>query len=169
VVNSFGVVFGCRRENGLEIGMYCPLLVFYSLILIEHLFAINLIEALHCRGGITKHTDMNRQNERGGRRKVPRTAPENDQSANTDSPRRRKVPRTAPEKRSIQVVSGAGKSPGRRQKNDQSAQTASGRSSSPNLTRKVQDWRDWTYTGSLKRHEEGQVGGSGAYHPCLLS
>ena len=72
--------------------------LFFDLEMIEHLFAINLIEALHCRGGINKHTDMNRQNERGGRRKVPRTAPENDQSAQTGSLRRRKVPRTAPEK-----------------------------------------------------------------------
>jgi hypothetical protein len=38
---------------------------------------------------------------------------------------------------------------------------------SPNLIRKVQDWRDWTYTdGSLKKHEEGQDTGSGVYHPC---
>ena len=32
--------------------------LFFDLEMIEHLFAINLIEALHCRGGINKHTDM---------------------------------------------------------------------------------------------------------------
>jgi len=73
--------------------------LFFDPEMIEHLFAINLIEALHWRGGITKHTDMSRHNERGGRRKVPRTAPENDQPAQTGSSRCRKVPRTAPEKR----------------------------------------------------------------------
>ena len=109
--------------------------LFFDPEMIEHLFAINLIEALHCRGGITKHTDMNRQNERGGRRKVPRTAPENDQSAHTGSPRRRKFPRTAPEKRSIQVVSGAGKSPGRRRKMiSPQKQVVSGARKSPGRT-----------------------------------
>ena len=39
-------------------------------------------------------------------------------------------------------------------------------SSSPNLIRKVQDWRDCTYTdGSLREQEEGQDTGSGIYHP----
>jgi ribonuclease HI len=39
---------------------------------------------------------------------------------------------------------------------------------SPNLIRKVQDWRDWTNTdGGLKKHEEGQDIGSSVYHPCL--
>ena len=41
-------------------------------------------------------------------------------------------------------------------------------SSSQNLTRKVQDWRDWTYTdGSLQKNEVGQDTGSGVYHPHL--
>ena len=41
-------------------------------------------------------------------------------------------------------------------------------SSSQNLTRKVQDWRDWIYTdGSLQKNEEGQDTGSGVYHPHL--
>ena len=35
-------------------------------------------------------------------------------------------------------------------------------SSSQNLTRKVIDWRDWTYTdGSLQKNEVGQDTGSG--------
>ena len=100
MVNSFGVVGlwvqageGTRNWFVLSVAR----VLFFDPEMIEHLFAINLIEALHCRGGITKHTDMNRQNERGGRRKVPRTAPENDQSAQTGSLRRRKVPRAAPE------------------------------------------------------------------------
>ena len=39
-------------------------------------------------------------------------------------------------------------------------------SSSQNLTRKVKDWRDWTYTdGSLQTNEVGQDTGSGVYHP----
>jgi hypothetical protein len=50
----------------------------------------------------------------------------------------------------------------------QSSDKATQNSSSPNLVRKVQDWRDWTYTdGSLKKHKEGQDTGSGVYHPCL--
>ena len=106
MVNSFGVVFGCRREKGLEIGLYCPLLVFYSLILIEHLFAINLIEALHCRGGINKHTDMNSKMKEVGAGKSPGRRRNNDQSAQTGSLRRRKVPRTVPES----PQDGAGKS-----------------------------------------------------------
>jgi len=41
-------------------------------------------------------------------------------------------------------------------------------SSSQHLTRKVRDWRDWTYTdGSLQKNEEGQDTGSGVYHPHL--
>ena len=41
-------------------------------------------------------------------------------------------------------------------------------SSSQNLTRKVKDWRDWTYTdGSLQKNEVGQNTGSGVYHPHL--
>ena len=42
-------------------------------------------------------------------------------------------------------------------------------SSSQNLiTRKVKDWRDWTYTdGSLQKNGEGQDTGSGVYHPHL--
>jgi len=41
-------------------------------------------------------------------------------------------------------------------------------SSSQNLTRKVKDWQDWTYTdGSLQKNEEGQDTGSGVYHPHL--
>jgi hypothetical protein len=41
-------------------------------------------------------------------------------------------------------------------------------SSSQNLTRKVKDWRDWTYTdGSLQKNEVGQDTGSGVYHPRL--
>ena len=39
-------------------------------------------------------------------------------------------------------------------------------SSSQNLTRKVKDWRDWTYTdGSLQKNEVGQDTGSGVYQP----
>jgi len=35
-------------------------------------------------------------------------------------------------------------------------------------TRKVKDWRDWTYTdGSLQKNEVGQDTGSGVYHPHL--
>ena len=50
----------------------------------------------------------------------------------------------------------------------QSSDEATHYSSIPNLIRKVQDWRDWTYTdGSLKKHEEGQDTGSGVYHPCF--
>jgi len=41
-------------------------------------------------------------------------------------------------------------------------------SSSQNLTHKVKDWRDWTYTdGSLQKNEVGQDTGSGVYHPHL--
>ena len=41
-------------------------------------------------------------------------------------------------------------------------------SSSPNLTRKVKGWRDWTYTDdSLQKKEVGQDTGSGVYHPHL--
>jgi ribonuclease HI len=41
-------------------------------------------------------------------------------------------------------------------------------SSSQNLTRKVEDWQDWTYTdGSLQKNEVGQDTGSGVYHPHL--
>jgi len=41
-------------------------------------------------------------------------------------------------------------------------------SSSQHLTRKVKDWRDWTYTdGSLQKNEVGQDTGSGVYHPHL--
>jgi ribonuclease HI len=41
-------------------------------------------------------------------------------------------------------------------------------SSSQNLTRKVKNWRDWTYTdGSLQKNEVGQDTGSGVYHPHL--
>ena len=42
-------------------------------------------------------------------------------------------------------------------------------SSGQNLTRKIKDWRDWTYTdGSLqKKNEVGQDTGSGVYHPHL--
>ena len=41
-------------------------------------------------------------------------------------------------------------------------------SSSRNLTRKVKDWRDWTYTdGSLQKNEVGHDTGSGVYHPPL--
>jgi ribonuclease HI len=41
-------------------------------------------------------------------------------------------------------------------------------SSSQNLTRKVKDWRDWTYTdGSLQKNEVGQDTGSGVHHPHL--
>jgi hypothetical protein len=37
---------------------------------------------------------------------------------------------------------------------------------SQNPTRKVKDWRDWTYTdGSLQENKVGQDTGSGAYHP----
>jgi len=37
--------------------------------------------------------------------------------------------------------------------------------SSQNLTRKVKDWRDWTYTdGSLQKNEVGQDTGSDVYH-----
>ena len=40
--------------------------------------------------------------------------------------------------------------------------------SSQNLTCKVKDWRDWTYTdGSLRKKEVGQDTGSGVYHPHL--
>jgi len=50
----------------------------------------------------------------------------------------------------------------------QCSSEAAQQSSSPNLIRKVQDWRDWTYTdGSFKKHEEGQDTGSGVYHPCF--
>jgi len=42
-------------------------------------------------------------------------------------------------------------------------------SSSQNLTRKVKDWRDWTYTdGSLQKNEEGQDTGSGVAIPPSL-
>jgi hypothetical protein len=41
-------------------------------------------------------------------------------------------------------------------------------SSSQNLTRKVKDWRDWTYTdGGLQKNKVGQDTGSGVYHPHL--
>ena len=41
-------------------------------------------------------------------------------------------------------------------------------SSSQNLTRKVKDWQDWTYTdGSLQKNVVGQDTGSGVYHPLL--
>jgi len=41
-------------------------------------------------------------------------------------------------------------------------------SSSQNLTHKVKDWRDWTYTdGRLQKNEVGQDTGSGVYHPHL--
>ena len=41
-------------------------------------------------------------------------------------------------------------------------------SSSQNLTRKVKDWQDWTYTdGMLQKNKEGQDTGSGVYHPHL--
>jgi ribonuclease HI len=41
-------------------------------------------------------------------------------------------------------------------------------SSSQNLTCKVKDWRDWTYTdGSFQMNEVGQDTGSGVYHPHL--
>ena len=41
--------------------------------------------------------------------------------------------------------------------------------SSQNLTRKVKDRRDWTYTdGSLQKNEVGQDTGSGVYHPHLM-
>ena len=41
-------------------------------------------------------------------------------------------------------------------------------SSSQNLTHKVKDWRDWTYTDdSLQKNEEGQDTGSGVYRPHL--
>ena len=41
-------------------------------------------------------------------------------------------------------------------------------SSSQNLTRKVKDWRDWTYTdGSLQKNEVGQDTKSGVYYPHL--
>jgi hypothetical protein len=41
-------------------------------------------------------------------------------------------------------------------------------SSSQNLTRKVKDWRDWTYTdGSPQKNNEiGQDTGSGVYYHC---
>ena len=74
--------------------------LFFDLEMIEHLFAINLIEALHCRGGINKHTDMNSKMKEVGAGKSPG--------------RRRKT--ISPH---IQVVPGAGNSPGRRRKNDQ--------------------------------------------------
>ena len=39
-------------------------------------------------------------------------------------------------------------------------------SSSQNLTRKVKNWRDWTYTdGSLQKNDVRQDTGSGVYHP----
>ena len=39
---------------------------------------------------------------------------------------------------------------------------------SQKLTRKVKDWRDWTYTdGSLQKNKVGQDTKSGAYHPHL--
>jgi len=42
------------------------------------------------------------------------------------------------------------------------------KTASQNLTRKVKDWRDWTYTdGSLQKDEVGQDTGSGVYHPHL--
>jgi len=71
--------------------------LFFDLEMIEHLFAINLIEALHCRGGINKHTDMNSKMKEVGAGKSPGRRRNNDQSAQTGSLRRRKVPRTAPE------------------------------------------------------------------------
>ena len=41
-------------------------------------------------------------------------------------------------------------------------------SSSQNLTRKVKDWQDWTYSeGSLQKNEVGQDTRSGVYHPHL--
>ena len=41
-------------------------------------------------------------------------------------------------------------------------------SSSQNLTRKVKDWRDWTYTdGSLQNNEVWQDTGLSVYHPHL--
>jgi hypothetical protein len=41
-------------------------------------------------------------------------------------------------------------------------------SSSQNLTRKIKDWRDLTYTdGSLQKNEVGQDTGSGVYHPLF--
>ena len=50
----------------------------------------------------------------------------------------------------------------------QSSDKATQHRSSPNLIRKVQDWREWTYTdGSLKEHKEGQDTGSGVYYPCF--
>ena len=50
----------------------------------------------------------------------------------------------------------------------QSSDKATQRSFSPNLILRVQDWRDWTFTdGSLKKYEERQDTGSGAYRPCL--
>jgi len=48
------------------------------------------------------------------------------------------------------------------------ADEATQNSSNQNLTRKVKDWRDWTYTdGSLQKNEVGQDTGSGVYHPHL--
>ena len=50
----------------------------------------------------------------------------------------------------------------------QSSDDATQHSFSPNLVRKVQDWREWAYTdGSLKEHKEKQDTGSGVYYPCL--
>jgi len=50
----------------------------------------------------------------------------------------------------------------------QSFDEATQHSSSPNLIRKVQFWRDWDYNdGSLKKYKEGQGTGSGVYQPCL--
>ena len=54
------------------------------------------------------------------------------------------------------------------QKREQRTHAAPKNSSSQNLTRKVKDWRDWTYTdGSLQKNEVGQDTGSGVYHPHL--
>ena len=42
------------------------------------------------------------------------------------------------------------------------------KSSSQHLTRKIKDWRDWSYTdGRLQKNEVGQDTGSGVYHPHL--
>ena len=50
----------------------------------------------------------------------------------------------------------------------QSSDEATQNSSSQNLTRKVNNWRDWTYTdGSLQKNEVGQDTRLGAYHPHL--
>ena len=50
----------------------------------------------------------------------------------------------------------------------QSSDEATQNSSSQNLTRKVNNWRDWTYTdGSLQKNEVGQDTRSGVYHPHL--